>query len=312
MDRETSDISVIICAYTEERWSDLVEAVSSVQRQTLIPREIIVVIDHNPALLQRVQAQCTDMMAIENVQERGLSGARNSGIAVAKGTMLAFLDDDAIASPCWLALLAQALIDPKVLGAGGAVVPHWKFGEPSWFPPEFQWVVGCTYRGMPRTIAPIRNPIGANMLVRRDVFEAIGGFRDGIGRVGTLPVGCEETELCIRARQYWPERHFLYVPQASVAHRVPSQRATWRYFLSRCYAEGRSKAIVSRFVGAQDALSSERGYVARTLPQGILRGFISTLIALISCSNRRYLGMGRATAIVVGLATTMMGYVVRV
>ena len=147
------------------------------------------------------------------------------------------------------------------------------------------------------------------MLVRREVFEAIGGFRDGIGRVGTLPVGCEETELCIRARQHWPERHFLYVPQASVAHRVPPQRTTWRYFLSRCYAEGRSKAMISRFVGTQDALSSERGYVARTLPQGILRGFISTLIALISCSNRRYLGMGRATAIVVGLATTMMGYI---
>lgn len=309
MDRGTSDISVIICAYTEERWNDLVEAIASAQQQTLAPREILVVIDHNPALLSRTRKQLTNVVAIENTQERGLSGARNSGIAAAKGTMLAFLDDDATASPGWLELLAQALVEPNVPGAGGAVVPHWKFGEPSWFPSEFHWVVGCTYRGMPCNIAPIRNPIGANMLVRREVFEVIGGFREGIGRVGTLPVGCEETELCIRARQHWPERHFLYVPQASVAHRVPPKRATWRYFLSRCYAEGRSKAMISRFVGTQDALSSERGYVARTLPRGILRGLISTLIALISCSNRRYLGMGRATAIVMGLLTTMMGYI---
>jgi len=303
------DISVIICAYTDERWGDLVEAVASVQRQTLVPREIIVVIDHNPALLSRVREQLTNVVAIENVQERGLSGARNSGIAVTKGTMLAFLDDDAIATPCWLELLAQALVEPNVLGAGGAVVPHWKFGEPLWFPAEFHWVVGCTYRGMPGDVAPIRNPIGANMLVRREVFETIGGFRFGIGRVGTLPVGCEETELCIRARQHWPHRHFLYVPQASVAHRVPPKRAAWQYFLARCYAEGRSKAMVSQFVGFQDALSSERSYVARTLPQGVMRGLVSTIIALISCSNARHVGMRRATAIVAGLLTTMMGYV---
>ena len=308
MDRVISVISVIICAYTEKRWGDLIDAVASAQRQTLAPREIIVVIDHNPTLLSRVQEQLTNVVAIGNMQERGLSGARNSGIAVAKGTMLAFLDDDAIASPCWLELLAQALTDPNVLGAGGAVVPHWKFGEPSWFPSEFHWVVGCTYRGMPCNIAPIRNPVGANMLVRREVFETIGGFRDGIGRVETLPVGCEETELCIRARQHWPERHFLYVPEASVAHRVPPKRATLRYFLARCYAEGRSKAMVSKFVGSQDALSSERNYVAHTLPQGVLHGFASTLIALISCSNKRYVGMGRAIAIVAGLLTTAMGY----
>src|SRR5438067_543241 len=88
------DISVIICAYTEERWSDLVAAVESVQKQTLSPREIIVVIDHNPGLLKRAREHVSGVVTIENADARGLRGARNSGIAVAQGQIIAFLDDD--------------------------------------------------------------------------------------------------------------------------------------------------------------------------------------------------------------------------
>ena len=62
-------------------------------------------------------------------------------------------------------------------------------------PREFNWVVGCTHRGMPSTTAPVRNLIGCNMSFRREVFSRIGGFRDQIGRVGARPSGCDETEL---------------------------------------------------------------------------------------------------------------------
>jgi len=50
-----SDISVIICAYTEKRWHELTEAVASVQHQTVWPVEIITVIDYNPVLFQRTK-----------------------------------------------------------------------------------------------------------------------------------------------------------------------------------------------------------------------------------------------------------------
>ena len=118
--------------------------------------------------------------------------------------------------------------------------------------------------------APLRNPIGASMCIRREVFQTIGGFRSDIGRVGTLPVGCEETELCIRARQHWPDRHFIYIPQTHVSHYVPKRRATWRYFCSRCYAEGISKAVLARIVGTKDSLALEYAYALQTLPSGIL------------------------------------------
>ena len=298
------DFSVIICAYTENRWDDLIAAVGSVQQQTLPPREIIVVIDHNPGLLKRVQEQVPGVVVVENTQAHGLSGARNSGIAVAQSRIVAFLDDDAMAVPDWLMSLGEAFTDPQVLGTGGPVTPLWLERVPAWLPEEFYWVVGCTYRGMPNTLQTIRNPIGANMSFRREVFEVVGGFRHEIGRVGIRPLGCEETELCIRARQEWPERSFLYQPRASVFHRVPGNRTSWRYFCSRCYSEGISKAFVSQYVGVKDGLASEGIYTFRTLPQGVLHGLIDALF------HRDLSGFARAGAIISGLAVTAVGYLV--
>ena len=304
MTKTTYDISVIICTYTEDRWDDLVAAIESVRKQTLPPGEIIVVIDHNPGLLKQVREQVLGVVVVENTEARGLSCARNSGIAAAKSQLIAFLDDDAVAIPDWLMLLSEKFTDPQVLGIGGAVTPLWLDKDPTWLPEEFYWVVGCTYRGMPKTVQRIRNPIGANMAFRREVFETVGGFRSGIGRIGTWPVGCEETELCIRACQRWPQSVFLYQPQACVFHRVAGNRTSWCYFCTRCYAEGLSKAILTRYVGAKDGLASERTYALRALPKGIVHGMVDGLSRLDVC------GFQRAGAIVTGLMITTAGYLV--
>ena len=146
-------ISVIICAYTLTRWDALIEAVISVQQQTLLPDEIIVVIDHNETLLARVQAEIKGVVALPNTGTNGLSAARNSGVTAAHSQIIAFLDDDAIASPQWLSLLcARYSIDPQVAGSGGAVLPLWPTEtRPSWFPEEFRlggrlYLPGCADR----------------------------------------------------------------------------------------------------------------------------------------------------------------------
>ncbi|MBN1426978.1 MAG: glycosyltransferase family 2 protein [Anaerolineae bacterium] len=297
------DFSVIICAYSDERWEDICAAIDSLARQTLHPVQIIVVIDHAPELLERVTARFNQVVVIANRHERGLSGARNTGIDNAHADIVAFMDDDATAAADWLEMLAGCFVDPNVIGAGGQVVPRWDCGRPSWFPSEFDWVVGCTYKGMPQSTSPIRNLIGCNMSFRKDVFEHIGGFQSHIGRIGKLPVGCEETELCIRAQQKWPPAQIIFEPSAIVYHRVPSERATWRYFMRRCFSEGISKVLVSREVGAGAGLASERTYAIRTLPLGVLSGIADTVFRLDIA------GLARAIAIIVGLMTTTAGYV---
>jgi glucosyl-dolichyl phosphate glucuronosyltransferase len=301
----TWDVSVIICAYTENRWADLVEAVKSLQHQSQKPYEIILSIDHNPPLYQRAREYFPlEIQVIQNSEPKGLSGARNRGIAVSKGNIIAFFDDDAIAEFSWLEKLCKPYQDSRVLGTGGVIIPLWNSPKPGWFPEEFNWVVGCTYRGFVETPAPVRNLIGCNMSFRNALFEHVGMFRSGVGRIGALPYGCEETELCIRANQQFPDGRFMHEPSARVLHHVPDGRATFRYFCSRCYAEGISKAQVTQLVGGRDGLSSERTYTTRTLPKGIVQGFRDAIL-----KGDRH-GFGRAWAILVGLGFTTLGYLV--
>jgi glucosyl-dolichyl phosphate glucuronosyltransferase len=129
------------------------------------------------------------------------------------------------------------------------------------------------------------------------------GFREGVGRIGQRPLGCEETELCIRLRQRSPESRILLVPDAVVDHHVTPDRHGFAYFRQRCFAEGISKAAVTDQVGTGDGLSSERSYVTRTLPRGVVAGL---RVALRGPSRRD--GVGRAAAIVAGVAMTTAGY----
>jgi glycosyltransferase involved in cell wall biosynthesis len=294
-------ISVVICAFTFDRLEVMGESLDSLRAQTLPPHEIVLVIDHAPELLEEARRLWPDVTIVANREKQGLSGARNTGVAEAGGEVVAFLDDDAIAAPDWLGHLADAYADPSVLGAGGTVRPRWVEGKPGWFPSEFDWVVGCTHSGMPQELSPVRNLVGANMSFRRAPLVEVGGFSHDLGRVGTLPVGCEETDLSIRVHQRWPEAEILYDPAARVEHVVPAIRGRVRYFVDRCRAEGRSKAVLTGMVGSEDGLSSERSYVRRTLPLGVLRGLRDALRGDAG-------GFGRASMIFLGLAATTTDY----
>ncbi|MFI5613731.1 glycosyltransferase family 2 protein [Amycolatopsis sp. NPDC051903] len=269
-----TEVSVVICCYTADRWTDLGAAVASLGAQTVAPAEVIVVVDHNADLLQRATEAFTSdtVRVLANERTAGLSGARNTGFREAKGELVAFLDDDATADPWWLAELVAPYRDPAVAAVGGRAVPVWPGGTaPPWLPPELYWIVGCAYTGQPGELAEVRNIMGCAMSFRRAHLESLGGFAESVGRTAALPLGCEETELCIRLRRRVPGAKVLLQPAATVHHRVSADRTRRGYVRRRSWAEGLSKAAVARLVGAQDALSSERSYVRSVLPKAVLR-----------------------------------------
>lgn len=293
--------SVVICAYTTDRWPDLVAAVGSVRCQSKPADQIVLVVDHNPDLLSRARTEFDGVDVIASSGTKGLSGARNTGTRAATGDVVVYLDDDAVAEPDWLDRLTAPYADPRVIGVGGAARPSWETSEPGWWPVEFSWVVGCSYRGQPTSLAPVRNLMGCNMSLRKHAVDAVGGFDTGLGRTADSAAGCEETELCIRVSERFPDYVFLHEPESVVRHRVPAARASWRHFRTRCYAEGVSKAGVAHRVGESKGLATERAYVRRILPSGVVRNLARTY-------QGEMVGMARAAAIVAGLSFTVAGF----
>ena len=309
-----SATSVVVSTYDEKRWDDLVACLRSLGEQDLPPLETIVVVDHNEALLRRAREAFPEATVIANERSRGLSGARNSGAAAARGEIVAFIDDDARAEPAWVRELEGCIRGEDVVGAGGALLPRWEDGEARWVPREFYWVFGCSYTGLPDRVEPIRNPIGANMAVRASVLREVHGFREddrgdaprelrarGVVRAaGNLP---DDTDFAIRVKHERPGAIWLYQPDARVLHTVTRERASLGYFLRRCYEEGVGKANLSRHVGSRDGLSSERRHLAVVLPRGVLAGLGEALRGEAS-------GAARAGAIVVGLLASAAGFAV--
>jgi hypothetical protein len=212
---------------------------------------------------------------------------------------LAFLDDDAVADVDWVAAFGRHLGDSDAPGLAGRILPAWRGGAPHWFPAEFLWVVGATYTGFGRDGERVRNGWSGNLCVRRSAFEAVGGFREGFGKVGGAP-SPEDTDLCLRVNAWAGRSAWRYASDAVVHHAVPVERSTAGFFLRRSFQEGRGKRALQRLVG-EAAVGSESRFLTRTVPAG-LREAASDVLAGDAT------GLARAGALVAGVAAAATGY----
>ena len=304
IDDECPDVSVVVCTHLVERFSCLVECLDAVQRQSTSPLEVIVVVDGQPDICHLLAKRDGPEIVLSTPGPSGLSNARNLGIKRATGRCVAFLDDDAIPDTDWLRSLRVALIQPNVAGVSGLSQPLWEGDAPAWLPPELYWALGCSYEGMPKERAEVRNVFGGCACFDRGLFERVGGFRPDLGRDRRGLAGCEETEFCVRVLRSTSGLHFLHEPAAVILHRVPRARQRVSYILRRCRDEGRSKAIFRReaagFVGS---LSSERSYLTKTVPTALRRD-------LLAAAKGDLAGLGRSAMLLGGIAATSFSFVV--
>jgi glycosyltransferase involved in cell wall biosynthesis len=296
--------SVVIATHSLERCDAVTAAVTSVLDQCQKPYEVVVVVDNNADLFEWVTKELPDVRPVHNQGERGASATRNAGARVATGRLLAFLDDDAVARTGWLQSLTEPLAGSDVAGVGGYLEPVWLERAPQWLPDEFLWVVGASYRGLPKTPSPVRNVWSGNMAVARADFWAVGGFREGFGKTGHVSQP-EDTDFCIRLSAALGGRTWWYEPSARAGHTVPPSRGTVRFFVRRCYNEGQGKAEITSLLGSHEGLRDERRHATKTLPEGVRRELGQAIV------RRDWAAAQRASAIGIGLGAAGFGYLLR-
>ncbi|KJS17472.1 MAG: hypothetical protein VR69_05080 [Peptococcaceae bacterium BRH_c4b] len=296
--------SVIICTYSMERFEDTIEVVNSILQQTYSNYEIIISVDHNEEVLVALKKKLPESIIFASSNGvRGLSDNRNAGMKKATGDIVLFIDDDAIADKLWLETIVSNYLDPEVVAVGGKLVPMWENNRPWWFAEELDWIVGCTYKGHPQDKREVRNLIGCNMSFRKEVIENVGYFSTAVGRLNKLPLGCEETEYCVRVKQNYPNNKIVYEPRAIVYHKVSKQRERIKYVINRSYGEGISKKQVRKTFSKENVLASENNYLIFLLQQTLPRLIFNSIKFKKPVENT-----GKALVILGVIIATGVGY----
>ncbi len=264
-----NSVSVIVSTFTKNRLPSILQCISSLEKQTIYPTEIVLVLDPVDELIRFYYSRIPSNVRIIVSEGNGLSYARNAGVKKAIGEIVAFIDDDAIADEKWLENSLVNYQHAEVIGVGGAIYASWRVSRPPWFPEELDWIVGCSYKGLPLKRTEIRNPIGCNMSFRKEIFEKAGYFKTDIGRCGNMLLCNEETEFSIRALSVVPDSKIIYEPSAVVYHKVGRNRESFKYIWTRSFYEGISKATISFKADSSKVLSTEDSYLKLLLSKAI-------------------------------------------
>jgi len=296
-------VSVVICTYSEDMYEHFQESLESVRNQTYDPIEVVVIVDGNEALSERIEAEYGHLEEVTihcNERNLGLSGSRNRAMEFVTGDVVALIDDDAVADERWIEELVSVYDSTDAIAAGGKITPLWVAGKPVFLPEEFYWLVGVTHRGFADPWEEVRNTNGSNISFRTWVLEELGGFETEVGRQGENNLQAHETELCSRMREEYG-RGVIYNPDAKVGHKVFEYRTDKRWLLDRAFWQGYSKRVMADIV-SEDATEEEFSFLGK-----LLFSFVpSRLRSLLTAPSSRKLV--QLVALLVLTATVGVGY----
>ncbi|HEU4780464.1 MAG TPA: glycosyltransferase family 2 protein [Steroidobacteraceae bacterium] len=228
---------------TLDRCELLGRAIRSILEQGCDPRryEIVVVDngskDRTRQVVEEISAGANNVRYV--VEPRlGLSIARNRGIAESRAPIIGFFDDDGTAEPGWLVKMLELFRqEPDIGAAGGLIRVAWPGSQPEWMPMDLQgYYAGCDYGATRRYLDFPQYPYGPNMMIRRSLLDAIGGFNESVGPKGQNIMSAGELDLF--QRLYERPIKVVYEPTAVVNHWVPAERATRKWLLHRAYKHG--------------------------------------------------------------------------
>jgi GT2 family glycosyltransferase len=244
-------ITVIVPTY--KRPDFVVRTITSLAEQTLAPNQIIVVdnapTDESKAVVSEMRSTVRGLRHLAEPR-LGVSVARNRAVEEATGELVAFIDDDAVASPRWLQALVEGVRrTPQAVAVAGPIGLRWSRTSPAWVHGLESWYGDFNLGEQRKQIEYPLYPFASNLAFRREAFLSVGGFPVELGPRGERRISNEEDGLFRRvAERGWP---VVYEPGALVYHWVHADRLYRRYLLRRGFAQGRSDVLA-------DALFSRR------------------------------------------------------
>lgn len=257
------DVSIIVCTYNRAaRLKEVVEMLASLAPAPGSTHEFLIV-DNNSSdgtheVVKEAILRHGETFRYIFETRQGLSWARNTGIASARGRLIAFTDDDVRIDRNWLAVLCRTAKNDPQAAFGGRILPLWEISPPSWFigTGPFKMLKGGVIVGHDlgeerrEYTLEMQTPVGANMAFRREVFERHGLFRTDLGKTGKKVFFGEDADIFTRLLRAGEK--VLYVPDALIYHPVDQERMTKRNFLVSYFNIGRTLARTDSF--PQDAV----------------------------------------------------------
>ncbi|HHP7230478.1 MAG TPA: glycosyltransferase family 2 protein [Xenococcaceae cyanobacterium] len=256
------DIAAIICTHNRDRY--LGAAIDSLLNQDRSNYEILVIDNGSTDSTREVVESRLGNPHLKYFYEPelGLSVARNRGAKETTAPILAYLDDDAEASPQWLRVITQAFHDNQQLAiAGGKVTLLLPEGKtlPNWLSESMTGSLGAYDLGTEVKLIdnPNLTPRGLNYAIRKSFLDTVGGFDPNLGRVGKNLLSNEElfmTELALQ--KGW---QVAYLPEALAAHNVALERLKPAWFISRSWWQGVSEYYREAVAGRTGTKQFRRG-----------------------------------------------------
>jgi len=276
------DISVIICSYNRRDY--IIQAIDSLYHQTLPrTRYEVIVVDNNST--DDTESLCRTYIAAHadynirymNETRQGASFARNTGAAVARSPLLAFMDDDAVAEKDFLERIVLFFdTHPDATGMGGRIIPAYEPAEPKWMSHYVSSLVGnFEYSKTVTLFRPGKYPLESNMIVRKEAFDAVGGFNTLLpGVKGTLRIGGEGKDFFYRLQDRGSK--IYYDPSVIVHHTVEVKKLTPEYMYRVASGIGRGEKVRTQQKGTGAYLKKIMEYLYK-LAGSVVLGILYTL-----------------------------------
>lgn len=252
-----------------DRYDPFSQAVESVLAQTHDDIEVVLVIDGNENLFNRVWRDFADREEVVlhcNDENQGVSYSRTKGAEIASGEIVAFIDDDATAESDWIEQLLVVYKKTGAIAVGGDVVPDWQTEKPDFFPAEFYWLVGCVEPGFAEDGEEVRNTYGSNISYQREQFLKLGGYDPNTGRKGDKHLQAHEAPVGIRLRNEFG-RGMIFTKDAIVHHKLFDYRSEFSWLVSRSFWQGYSKRVMDLLY--PDAEDNKSAYLEQLLTEFI-------------------------------------------